>query len=262
MTEETRNTELEKKIDAYIKGNLSNDEVKSLWVDLLRQPEYISLLKTEIDVTRLHQARQGSATQTDYWKWIGAAAAVVLLVISLNVFTDDAPQSIGAYTQGEIGLIENLSSSPVTRSATAVEPSDSLLNAGFKAALDGNTQAAINIYSSILQEYESNGIRSKAYLNLGILHYNSGDFALSIESFRNAIAKAGDDEILKERSYWYLGNALVNTNKFEKAREAVYQAYSRGEIYKPEAFRLLRRLDYELGNIDFDNFEQQINELE
>jgi hypothetical protein len=57
MTEETRNTELEKKIDAYIKGNLSNDEVKSLWVDLLRQPEYISLLKTEIDVTRLHQAR-------------------------------------------------------------------------------------------------------------------------------------------------------------------------------------------------------------
>lgn len=45
-----RDLELEKQIDAYLKGNLSEDEILKLWEKLFLNPDYIQLLKTELAI--------------------------------------------------------------------------------------------------------------------------------------------------------------------------------------------------------------------
>lgn len=261
MSNQSRDIELEKKIDAYIKGNLSGEEVEQLWVELIKKPEYISLLETEIDVARIYQAKKQEKTPgKNLWRWIAVAATVVLLVISINFFSTDAQMPLREWTQHSINLSENLSSAPVTRSATDISTSDSLLNAGFKAAIEGNTEKAISIFEGMLTEYEDPPLRAKIHLNLGILKYNTGDYASSIQNFKQTLSAAADGSPMAERAYWYMGNALINNEQLKQAHEAVKKVYTSGEIYKTEAFKLLKRLDYELGNIDFENFEKQVNE--
>lgn len=261
MTDNSRDIDLEKKIDAYIKGQLPEEEVEQLWVELMKHPEYIGLLQTEIDLSRTYQ--QQSTTNSYYWKWIAAAAAVILLVVTINVLSPNKPGPVSMWTQSNINMAENMASAEVTRSTTTVlDPADSLLNTGFKAALSGQIDKAMNIFQRIVKQYDTTRAVSKAHLNLGILQYNTGAYLKSVDSFNNAISTAGDDSLLIERSYWYLSNAFVNTNQLKQARMAVEQAFSMGDIYKKQSFKLLKRLDYELGNIDFDNFEQQIKETE
>ena len=263
MENNSRDIQLEQAIDAYLKGKLSEQEVEELWVELLQKPEYIALLETEIDVKRVYKAKQQQDTSTNtYWKWIAAAAAIAILVISINVLSDNTPKPIEEWTKAEITLSENLASAEVTRSATKISSSDSLLNAGFKAAIEGDTNQAIGIYKNIINRYNDTGIISKAYLNLGIIQYNFGEYSYGIESFKKAITIAQDNPLLKEQSYWYMGNAFINIDQLEEARTAVRQAHSLGQIYKDEAFKLLKRLDYELGYIDADNFERQIQQGE
>lgn len=261
MNNNSRDIDLEQKVDAYVKGRLSEEEAEQLWVELMKHPEYIALLQTEIDLSRTYQ--QPSGKNSYYWKWIAAAAAVILLVVTINVLSPNKPGPISIWTHSNIGIAENMASAEVTRSATtALDPADSLLNTGFKAALSGRVDEAMNIFQGVVKQYDTTRAASKAHLNLGILQYNAGKYSKCVDSFNNAISTAGDDSLLIERSYWYLSNAFVNTNQLKQARKAVEQAFSMGDIYKKQSFKLLKRLDYELGNIDFDNFEQQMKESE
>ncbi len=259
--DESRDIELEKKIDAYLKGKLSAEEVDALWVELMKKPEYIKLLETEMDLKRLYRQKQNeqSTSTTYYWKWIAAAAAVALIVLSINLFDTNSHKPLQQWAAAEIDVSQNLASAEVTRSFGRLTPADSLLNLGFKEALEGNADRAREIYRRIVQEYNEADVVAKAYLNLGILQYNAGDFETSISSLNRAVAINQSDSLLTERSYWYLGNAYINTKQLQQARAAVQQAYNLGSIYKKEAYNMLRRLDYELGNIDAETFEREIS---
>jgi len=262
MENHPRDDNLERSIDAYLKGQLSEEEVQELWIQLMKQPEYISMLQTEVDVARIYKSEaKNKPIPLYYWKWIASAAAIILLVVSINVLSDNEQKSIDEWSQEFIVLADNLSSAEVKRSSTnTLDTADSLLNTGFKAAVSGQHQTAMAIFEKIIAQYDSDGPVSKAHLNLGILKYNAGDFEGSIDNFKNAISTTGGDSLLIEQSYWYLGNALINTDQLQKAREAVEHAHEIGNIYKNEAFKLLKRLDYELGNIDYDDFKEQIQE--
>lgn len=264
MDNKSRDIELEQRIDAYVKGRLSEDEAEQLWIQLMKQPEYIPLLETEVDLAKFHTRKQQATNDTSYyWKWIASAAAVILLFITINVLTTADQEPLNAWSINHISLEENLSSAEVTRSSvSALEPADSLLNAGFKAAVSGQNDSAIAIFEQIATNSNSVAAVSKAHLNLGILKYNSGNFSGSIKDFNKAISTAADDSLLIEQSYWYLGNAHLNTGQIKQARNAVEHAFRMGNIYKKEASKLLKRLDYELGTIDFDDFEQQMKENE
>lgn len=261
MDENSRDIALEQRIDAYINGELSEEEAKELWVELLKQPENISRLQTEIDLARMY--RQDKSLLNRYWKWFASAAAVILLIISINVLMSDHVNPIKTWTESSIDVVSNMASAEVTRSSeTMLNPADSLLNAGFKAAVSGDLENAGQIFQRVADDFANTSAASKAHLNLGILQYNSGDYASSIESFNKAISQAQGDSLIMEQSYWYKSNALVNSDLFKEARDAVEKSYQYGRIYKNQSLKLLKRLDYELGNIDYDNFEKQMQESE
>ena len=275
MNKMSRDIELEKEIDAYVKGKLSEEEAQKLWEKLLQHPDYIELLKTELGVKSILEKRSSNNNSTsaeengiiysiqNSWKWMAAAAAVAVLVVSINFFQLDTNKSLQSEVPGQFNLAENLSSAEVFRSQkTETLPADSLLNRGFEAALSGDISKAIAAYDKIINKYGDESAATKAYLNKGIIQYNSGGFGESIESFKAVIKRNTKRDVLEEKAYWYMGNAYINIEQLEKAREAIHKVYSMDGIYRKPSFRLLKKLDYKLGNVDSDNSEEQIKEGE
>lgn len=265
----SRDINIIKQIDAYLKGKLSAREAEQLWITLLKNPEYLEYLETEISLKTILEEEEeagavGEATVSAFkrsWRWLAAAASVTLLIVAVNFFMADTQQSVQELALSEITIADNLAAPQVFRSQkSSLTNADSLLNLGFEAALSGNLNKAVQIYESVIRQFESDPATSQAHLNIGIIRYNRGDYQPATTAFKQAISQVKDDAVLEEKAYWYLGNAYINMERLQEAREAIQQTYSMDGIYRKPAFRLLRKLDYELGNIDLEEFEQKMEE--
>jgi len=266
----SRDLELEKQIDAYIKGKLTEEQALELWEKLLENPDYIELLDTELGLKSIleERASSDSADDTDvssakersiiysiqrYWKWMAAAAVVIILVVAVNILRINTSQNLKNVAVKNIQLAENLSSARILRSqSSGLSVADSLLNVGFEAAISGNVGKALAMYNKIITDHGDEPAVVKAFLNRGIIQYNNGKFDHSISSFRKVLANINKkNPILKEKALWYMGNAYINTDRLEQARNAIHSVYAMDGIYRHSAFRLLKKLDYKLGNVDF-----------
>lgn len=265
MEESNRNKTLEKKIDAYIKGNLSGDQADALWIELLGQPAYIDYLKTEMVLSHIYQSQKSenlellkknknqektksASKEKNRWWWYSAAAAVILAVVLTSVFTINRRANIHQWASQKIELGTTLASAPLTRAVKQIPSPDSLLNTGFKAAIDGNIAKAMEAFHLAVKEYDSTKTAAKATFNIAILQYNKTNYKSSIQYFDKAITHADSLNLLKERAYWYMGNAYINTGKLKKARKAISNAYSIGKIYSKKETELLKRLGKTLRN--------------
>lgn len=258
----SRDIELEQKIDAYVKGQLTEEQGRELWEELLKKPEYIELLNTELGVKSLLSKKEPEEkeerhtfiyTLQNSWKWTAAAAAIALIVVAFNFFTGNTEQSLHDLALNNINISENLVSSPVLRSNnTQISSEDSLLNRGFEAALDGNISKAVSLYDTIIEKYPGEPIATKAYLNKGIIHFNNNELKEAIASFKNVINQSEEASFIKEKGYWYLGNAYVNTDSLNNAHDAMYQVYTMEGIYEQPAIDILKKLDEELEKPEQD----------
>src|SRR5699024_6974530 len=122
---------------------------------------------------------------------------------------------------------ENLISASVLRSEhrQQIAPEDSLLNLGYKAAVDGELSKAIRFYNTIVTEYPTKPTAIQAYLNKGIINFNEGSFSDAITSFQAVTNKAQPESFIKEKGYWFLGNAYINIDRLDSARAAILEAY-------------------------------------
>lgn len=259
-----RDVELEKQIDAYIKGRLTEEQAQKLWEELLKNPDYIELLNTELGLQSMlanpeDTRRESSGRAEDHqaiaylsrdsWKWLSAAAAVVILAIAISLFRMDSEQTLGELALSEITLSENLASAPTLRSEQhQVTPGDSLLNLGFKAAISGDLSGSLELYDIIIREYPEQPVTVQAHLNKGIIQFNRGNFREAIASFKEVAGKAGQNSFLREKAYWYLGNAYINTDSLSRAYDTIFETYSMEGIYQNPAGDLLQKLDEKLGN--------------
>lgn len=271
----SRDLELEKQIDAYIKGKLTEEESQELWEELLQRPDYLELLETELGVKSIIEKRSDSNESSELhedsiiytlgksWKWMSAAAAVAVLVIAINFMQFETNQTNIELAINNIDISSNLASAPVLRSQKdGMTPADSLLNRGFEAAISGDVSKALQMYDEIIDSYPEKSAAVQAYLNKGIIQYNAGDFKNSISSFEQVLANVTDKPVAKEKAYWYMGNAYMNIEELDRAREVIHETYSMDGIYRESAYRILRKLDHKLGKTDFDDFEQQMKDGE
>ncbi|SMO46462.1 tetratricopeptide repeat protein [Fodinibius sediminis] len=255
----SRDIELEKQIDAYIKGHLNEDQAQELWEKLLQHPEYLELLNTELGVQSLiADPANTSPEQKDHhalihslqnsWKWVAAVAAAVVVAIAFNYFSFHEEPSLRELALNEIILSENLASAPTIRSQQhQLTPGDSLLNLGFKAALSGNLSEAVAYYNTIIREYPQQPAAVQAYLNKGIIRFNQQDYKVAIASFNEAIDRAEEHSFTREKAYWYMGNTYIKTDSLEQARTAISEVYSMKGIYRNPAGDLLKELDNQLN---------------
>jgi tetratricopeptide (TPR) repeat protein len=297
--------ELEQRIDAYLKGQLSEEEADQLWADLLEFPEYYQHLKTELALKR-HFEQQNSGHDnhsspppiTDLpsangagspqdgnsnppmgssssrpagnsWKWTMAAAAVVIIILGLNFFLPDQTQTAQQMALADI-KVNDMETPDVLRSGGSAQDSQvaALISMGLNSALTGDQKQAEQHFNRALQELKSpkqamdSLSLASAHLNLGIIYYNHGQYDKAAIAFDQAINYAQPSKRIREKSYWYLGNTLLNQEKLEQARDAIHNTYAMNGVYREPSYRLLRKLDYELGYVDYDNYEEQTQELE
>lgn len=258
----SRDVELEKQIDAYLKGHLSEEQAQKLWEKMLKNPEYIELLNMEIAVqsmvTEPDSGEYSSDTENrqaiihslqNSWTWIAAVAAIIIVAVAVNFFRMDSEQTLDELVLNEISLSESLASAPTLRSdQMQVAPADSMLNQGFKAAISGDVSEAMDLYNDIVKEYPDQPAAVQAYLNKGIIKFNRSNYEGAIASFREVVSKAEETSFLREKGYWYLGNAYVNTDSLSRARDAILETYSMDGIYRNPSADLLQKLDEQLNN--------------
>ncbi|MCH2449275.1 MAG: tetratricopeptide repeat protein [Gracilimonas sp.] len=261
-----RELEIRQRIDAYIKGQLNEEEIQELWNEFAKNPELLDVLELEVNVKAIieqkaRQADQGSKIyKLPRWIWHAAAAAAIIIVALVQLFRVDTPANIDQFVVQQINPSEIETSDSVRDKDMRITTADSLLNLGFEAIISGNEDRALELFNEVISNYGEEPYGSKAFLNKGIILYNKGDYNSAILAFREAAERVEDSRMITEKAYWYLGNALVNIGELEAAQEAVFRAYQLDGVFRNPTFRLLKKLRDDLGTSDYE--ELNIPELE
>ncbi len=254
-----------KKIERYIRGELSQKEIDELWVEFLKNPEYYEWFETELHLRSL--ARKGDnplvkelpdtsgETKEEPSKiksirtWIIAAAASVLFVIGLQLFSVSEQESQNRWALASIEHTEMLGADILRSDEEEVSDFDISVNEALSAAYEEQYEEAIEKFSFLFEQAPSELQRVKIGMNLGILHYNLGEYETAKSHFRQVVNAEEIDRYAEEKAWWFLGNAQVNLNDLEEARESVFNAYSLDGRFQNPALSLLKKLDVRLGYI-------------
>lgn len=256
----SRELEIRQRIDAYIKGQLNEEEIQELWNEFAKDPELLDVLELEVNVKAIieqkaKQAGQGSKIyKLPRWTWHAAAAAAIIIVALVQLFRVDTPTNIDQFVVQQINPGEIETSDGVRNKDMRITTADSLLNLGFEAIISGNEDRALELFDEVINKYDEEPYGSKAFLNKGIIFYNEGEYNSAILAFREAADRVEDSRMITEKAYWYLGNALVNVGDLEAAQEAIFEAYQLDGIFRNPAFRLLKKLSDDLGTSDYEEF--------
>ncbi len=244
--------EIRKKLDAYLKGNLSNEQVDELWVEFAKQPELLNDLEIEVgirDIIKNEGVRKDNNMRLlkSSFTWYASAAAIVFIVFGIQFFQVPSKSNLDQFVVKSINSDELESSDGIrSRDMTVVAP-DSILNLGFNEFVNGNYDQALRLFNQIIHDYDYEPYASKAYLNKGIIYYNTSNYDSAMVAFNKSISLVIDNKIIEEKAYWYLGNSLANVGNLKEARIAVLQAYSLEGVYRKPAFLLLQKLNFDLG---------------
>ena len=262
---EQNNSDIQKRIDYYVKGLLNEEEITALWMQFAQNPELLEQLEVEVGVKKLIEEgvfQSGKTTSLKTyplprWAWHAAAAAVLILVVSLQLFRVDSKTELSQFITQSIAPDQIETGDGVRAKEMVVSKADSLLNLGFSAFISGNTRQALSLFNEVIENYDIEPYGSKAFTNQGIVQYNEGEYEASIQSFDAALERITESRMIEEKAYWYKGNALVNIGELEKARISVLNAYSLDGVFRKPAFLLLQKLNYDLGYVDYEDFENQ-----
>jgi len=264
MSKTPQDIEILKQIDAYLKGRLTDKEIEELWITFMKHPEYLELMETEAALKAIYEERktrdQNSSTDRveEYdskkvvnFKWLTGltAAAVIAVLVSFLFFLDR-----GEKITGSILALNNIPESQVENAEVVRDKSadipeiDSLLNEGMREMMNNNISKAEQIYRKIISRYEAEPSLAMAYLNLGIIEYNLGEYRNAIEQFKHALSIENVNILVSEKAYWYMGNAYLNLEQWRQARKHVQEAYSMQGVFRNPAGNLLEKLDQHLSD--------------
>ncbi|MEX0608186.1 MAG: tetratricopeptide repeat protein [Balneolaceae bacterium] len=262
--ENSRELEIRQQIDAYVKGQLSEDEIQDLWNEFAKNPHLLEVLEIESGLKSIleeeNKPKKASINVLPSWTWHAAAAAVILIVALVQLFKVDTPTELNQFLVANIEPAQIETADALRADGVNLTEADSLLNLGFEALISGDEDRALELFETVINNHEEEPYGSKAYLNKGIILYNEGDYQEASTAFQESADRAENNRMISEKAYWYLGNALINIGELEEAREAVFEAYKIDGVFRTPAFRLLQKLNYDLGKYDYDDFDtQQLN---
>ena len=257
-----RENEIRQQIDAYVKGQLEEEEIQELWKEFAKNPHLLDILDIEVQVKSLIQeevfgksSKKTKINRLPSWTWHAVAAAVILCVAWLQFFRVNTPTEIEQFVVQQISPDQVETADSFRAEEMAITTPDSLLNLGFEAVLSSNEERAMQLFDEVVANYSEEPYGSKAFLNRGIVFYNKSDFVLAIEAFREAADRVEGNRMVSEKANWYLGNALVKTGDLEQARESIYAAYQLEGMFREAAFLLLKKISDDLGDPGYEEFD-------
>ncbi|MDZ7658379.1 hypothetical protein [Fodinibius sp.] len=242
MIESFNKKELEEKIDQYVNGKLSAQEVDELWAELIQDGYHLDYLKSVANlkavIEQKREEQKEHTNQKPYW-YYAAAAAIALLIAVVGVMNISTQQQssvepissieLDYYRSGD-GMISSSSDKEVIRNA-------------IKLANTGRENEAISLLESELKNASEPGWIAELSLNLGSLQYNNGNYRKAIEHYERVVAhKDNVDVLMLEKAYWYIGNAHFHLDQLVDAKMNIEKAYELNGAYRRVAKSYLNAL--------------------
>lgn len=232
MIESFNKKELEEKIDLYINGQLSAQEVDELWTELIQDGYHLDYLKSAANLKAvIERKREERKVQQKQRYWYYAAAAVIALLITvigvINFsFQDDslsvqpiASVELDYYRSGD-GAIDSMSDRGIIQDAISL-------------ANTGQVDKAISLLNTELENASEPEWIAELSLSLGSLHYNENHYNEAINHYRNVIERRDQvDLLMVEKAYWYIGNAYFHMDKLAEAQKNIKEAYELNGAYR------------------------------
>lgn len=242
MIESFNEKELEEKIDQYINGQLSAEEVDELWAELIQDGYHLDYLKSAANLKAVIERKRKerkSKQKAKYWYY--AAAAVVALLIGvfavMNYSTQDSTRTLQPISSVELDYY---------RSGNGTLDADDkagVISKAIELANTGQVNEAISLLDAELKEASEPTWIAKLSLNLGSLYYNQSNYDQAIRYYQNVIEhKQHVDVLMLEKAYWYVGNAYFHQDKLTEAESNIEEAYEINGAYRRVAESYLEAL--------------------
>ena len=239
MIESNLRKDLERKIDLYVNGQLSHEEIDELWAELIQDEYYLDYAKS---VASLKAVIENERRETPQIKKLNfrryasyaAAAAVVLFVglFGISNFTDSPSTSptIEAISEVPLGIYRN------EGGVLDNSDEDERIKEAIALASNGDDEGALKILNEELEKAETPQRIAKVSLSIGSVEYNFRNYQGSIISFERVVDQAPnvEDRIL-ENGYWFLGNAYFLVDRVDDAKRALIKAYEMDGDYSRSA---------------------------
>ncbi len=241
MIESNIRNDLETKIDDYLDGKLSPKEIDELWVELIQDDYYLDYMKSVANLKKLAEEEKDSFRTLQFTptqKWMSAVAAVLLLVGSIVVFnlTVQSPDTVQPISTIELDYYRS------AEGAAAEMEGPDMIRQVITAANQGNVEEALRIVDAEIAIATSDDQISELLITAGSILYNNGMYLDAINRFESALQTNSNDQLLRERAYWYLGNSYFQLNKIDEAKDALERAYEINGAYSRVAQSYLKAL--------------------
>lgn len=241
MIESITKKDLENKIDDYLEGTLTPEQVDELWVELIQDEYYLEYLKTAASLKGLadKQNKPAKIFTLTGMKQVYVTAAVLIMSAVLVLYT--------LYDQGTTPVVEPLSTLELDyyRSADGTVANDNLsevLMSVISAANSGDIDSAMSIVNRELDTASDPAVQHELMITAGSILYNAGQYDQALAWFENAVVIDTSDMQMMERNYWYLGNTYFQLNMITEAKVAMENAYELNGAYSRIAESYLKAL--------------------
>lgn len=242
MIQNNQNKSLEREIELYLNGQLSDEQVDNLWAKLIQDGYYLDYMKTAANLKSVilenrEEIKPTGVMQVRKYASYIAAAAVVIFVGALGVMNYSS-SNISISPIPEIGL-------DIVRSDVGVSVSvtNETIKKAIQLAADGNTFEAKELLNKELNEEKDPTLIAEFSMTLGSIHYNLGEYDKAVSSFKAVIAQENISKNILEKGYWLLANSYFQLDQLAEAKLAFQNTYDLDRQYSRIAKSYINALD-------------------
>ena len=249
---EDKAIELTKQIDRYLAGKLTQAEIEILWEELIADSDAYEQFETTLHLKSLILEKAKEQTDTKppqsrgrYKKvfWIWPAAALLLLSLFLYLFSISQRTIPAELALSEIDYREMLSAEIHRSSSQSASETDVAMNEALALAYGTQLQESAEAYNRLLERDLTTDQRLIAGMNLGILHFNLGNFEEAAARFKSVSDSEPENHFIHEQALWYFAHTLIRLNDIGEARDRAFEVYHFNGRYSEEALALVGELD-------------------
>ncbi|RNC79925.1 MAG: tetratricopeptide repeat protein [Balneola sp.] len=230
MIESNVKKDLEHKIDLYVNGKLSQDQVDELWAELIQDGYYLDYTKSVANIKAVIESQRLNKNTAPVYKLrkiasygTAAAIAIIIGVISvINFSGNDQTFSLQAVNELDLGEVRGDSElfTPTEVIAEAIE-----------LANNGNVEQAVTLLEREIDRTEDPDLVAEISLTLGSIQYNYGEYDAALLSFERVISQNTIDVKNLDKGYWYLANTYLQLGMLDKAESAFRNVYELDQGY-------------------------------
>jgi TolA-binding protein len=211
----------EERIDQYVSGKLSQEQIDEVWAEILADSHNYDYLKTTVSLRNIVRETSNpdstptiskGARSTVFRKYaIAAGLALTLGSTGVYLYTNNSNTELQPLQVLEF----------TTLRSSADFNSDDLqrnIQQAINLAISGQSVEAVHLLETIFHEQSDPTIQSEVLMNVGIIQYNASDYESAIQTFSQLLSQVDMEPMLSERAQWNLAQSYMAQGNLDEAR--------------------------------------------